>query len=175
MELTKFFLAIFITAAVITISGYSACNGAGLNINAPIPPLQLPTADGANFDLDSFHARPAVITFFTAWSKTCLENLKFLKTLQSRHKNKLEIIAVSLDQKTSALNSFLKNNNFPFTFLSDKKLKTLNDFHVLIIPMTFLLDEDKILKNIYIDFDEAIEKSISNDVADLITPKKTGQ
>lgn len=171
MKPTKFFI-IFSAAAVIIALNFSPCNGSAINIDAQIPPIQLQTPDGAPFNINSMDEKPIIITFFTSWSKTCFVNLKFLKSLQSKHKNKFEVIAISLDQKQLSLNTFLKNNDLPFVFLFDKKLKTINDFQILIIPTTMLINKDKILKNIYVDFDEVIEKSISIDIADLLAPKK---
>lgn len=166
--LKKYFLCII---SFLIIQGICYAGPQILGINSKIPSLTLPNLAGDIFNLNSISEKPMLLTFFTTWSKTCIANLNFLKDLQNRHKNNMEIIAVALDTNISAINAFKKNNDYPFIILSDRKNKSVNEFRILIIPSTFLIDKDKILKNIYIDYDDSIEKSIINDVNELLNPK----
>lgn len=153
------------------IPGFCFAGSQSLSINSKIPPLELPQFSGEIFNLNSIIEKPIILTFFTTWSKTCIEHLNFLKSIQNKHKNSIEIIAVALDSNISAIDSFKKNNNFPFVILSDKRNRYVNKYQILIIPSTFLIDKDKYLKNIYVDYDEIIAKSIAQDVIELLNPK----
>ena len=141
-------------------------------IGSMAPDLHLTSITGAPYDLSSAKGKAVILSFFTTWSSSCLEQLKFLSTLNEKHPG-LDVIAVSLDNKSSLVQSFLRKNDLNITALIDKKHKYLNDFHILIIPTAFLIDSTGVLRNIYVDFDETIKESITADVSSLLSPKKS--
>ena len=75
--------------------------------------------------------------------------------------------AVSLNKKISKVQPFVDKNKLTFTILIDKKYKSLDLFRILIIPTTFIVDKNGILKNIYVDFDENIQKVLEKEVKKL--------
>ena len=154
------------------LGSFAVCNSASLKLGSQIPGLKLPTLSGASYDLASDRGKTVIITFYSTWSRSCLDQLEFLNSLSSSNK-KLEVVAVALDKNTSAVKAFLEKNGFKFTALIDKRMKSLTSFQILIIPTAFLIDSTGVLRNIYVDFDDATKGSIAADVKDLLSPKKT--
>ena len=143
-----------------------------LQIGSPVPELRLSSISGAVYDLNSAKGKTVILSFFTTWSHSCLDQLKFFSALNEKHPG-LDVVAVSFDNKSSLVTSFLEKNGLTLTALIDKKHKYLDEFHILIIPTAFLIDSTGVLRNIYVDFDETIKESITADVNGLLTPKKS--
>jgi peroxiredoxin len=145
---------------------------ADLKINSLAPSLTLPNLNGEPVFLESFQGKKAVLlTFWTTWGKSCKDELRLLQRLIEEYgSEKLEVIGISLDKDVSAIQAFLNENKIKITVLQDKKNKSLDKFHILIIPTLFVIDKNGILKNIYVDFDENVKKLVEKDVKALLVP-----
>ena len=149
-----------------------------LKVGSIVPKLVLTDLQGKEFDLDKHLGENTVLlTFFTTWSKNCKAELAFLNELKTQYKKeKLEVIAISLDRKATDLDKFIKETKYDFTFLPNKKLKYLDAYRILIIPTLFVINKDGTLKSIYVDFDKNVEKKLTEDLKKIFTkttnPKK---
>lgn len=143
-----------------------------LNIGSAAPSLELPLVSGGTFSTDSLRGRPFILTFFSTWSRTCLDDLKFLMSLRERFKG-IEVVAVSFDNRSSTVASFLKKNDLSFISLIDKKQKYLDEFQILVIPTAYFIDSDGILKNMYVSFDDLIKEAMIADVDQALNPPKS--
>ncbi len=138
-----------------------------LNIGSPIPNISLPTITGEQFNLGQIRGKPAIITFFSSWSESCVNNLKFLNALADADPT-VSVIAVSFDNKVSKVEElFDKHGLINFTGLIDKKKVYLDKFHILIIPMTFVIDKNGILRNMYVDFDDSVKNLVLADLDEM--------
>ncbi len=143
-----------------------------LRIGSPPPSFNLRNLDGKTVELeDVLGGNTVILSFFASWSKSCQEEVLFLNELARKYSAKgVKIIGVSFDRKISDLGSFISENAIKFEILHDKKLTTLKDFRILIIPTLFIIDKDGNLANIYVDFDENVEKAVSLEVKKLLVP-----
>ena len=95
--------------------------------------------------------------------------------MQDLSRNKgLKILGVSFDRKLKSLKSFVNENNLGFEILHDKKLRTLKDFRILIIPTLFVIDKEGSVKSIYVDFDQNVKKAASAKVPVVIKYPTSG-
>ncbi|MEK7376199.1 MAG: TlpA disulfide reductase family protein [Candidatus Margulisiibacteriota bacterium] len=156
---------------VVVLAAVAWASEASLKVGSPAPELRLTSLSGAAYDLNSAKGKTVILSFFTTWSRSCLDQLKFLSALNEKHPG-LDVVAVSFDNKSSLVKSFLEKNALAITALIDKKHKYLDEFHILIIPTAFLIDSSGVLRNIYVDFDETIKESIIADVNGLLAPRK---
>lgn len=163
---------IAVLMAVLFCAAAAWASEGSLQIGSPAPELQLTALTGATYDLSSAKGKTVILSFFTTWSSSCLDQLKFLSALNEKHPG-LDVVAVSFDNKSSLVKTFLEKNALTITALIDKKHTYLDEFHILIIPTAFLIDSTGVLRNIYVDFDETIKESITADVNALLTPKKS--
>lgn len=145
-----------------------------LKIGSTAPSFKLPTLSGKTVDLDwSLGRRIVVLSFFASWSKSCQAEAAFLNDLAAKYSyNDVKIIGVSYDRKLEALRDYVTANKIRYTIVHDKKLRTLKDFRILIIPTLFVIDQAGKINNIYVDFDKNVAKAVSQDVAKLLNPKK---
>ena len=140
-----------------------------LKIDSPVPSFTLSNLKGEAIPLDQYLGKKVIIlSFFASWSRSCQQELFFLKYLYENRG--LKIIGVSFDRKLNDLKSFINENQIEFEILHDNKLTTLKDFRILIIPTLLVIDKEGNLKNIYVDFDQNVEKAVSKEIQKLLAP-----
>lgn len=143
-----------------------------LKVGSPSPSFSLPNLNGKTVSLEEYLGKKVIVlSFFASWSKSCQEEILFLQDLHKKYRWKgVKVIGVSFDRKLKKLNSFVNENNIRFEILHDKKLKTLKDFRILIIPTLFVIDKEGNIKSIYVDFDKNVEKALSKEIQKLLVP-----
>lgn len=145
-----------------------------LKLGETPPDFSLPNLEGKTIQLNDYLSKETVVlSFFASWSKSCQKEMSFLRELNTQYqKEGLKILGVSFDRKTKGLQSFIKDKKIDFEILYDKKLSTLDDFQILIIPTLLVINSDGTLKNIYIDFDENVEEALAKEIQELLNPSK---
>jgi len=143
-----------------------------LKIGSPPPPFELPNLKNESFSLNHYLGKQiTILAFFTSWSKSCQEEINFLKSLRDGEKDKkLEIFGISFDRKIKDLSRFVAENPIDFEILYDRKLATLKDYRIIIIPTLFIIGKDGNIINIYVDFDENVKAAIQRDINQLLPP-----
>ncbi len=154
--------------------GMAALAKPTLKVGLPPPNFELSNLQGETIELESYLNKNIIIlSFFTSWSKSCVEEIDFLQELFEQYKTKnVKIFGISFDRKLEDLKSFVRKNGINFQILHDKKLKTLKDYRILIIPTLFVIDVDGNIKNIYVDFDRNVKEAVSKEIQRLLAPPK---
>ena len=129
---------------------------------APRISLELPNLKGETVSIDNYLGKNTIIlSFFASWSKSCQEEILFLNGLNEKYGKKgVKIIGISFDKTLDQLNTFVNQNQIGFEVLYDKKLKTLKDFKILIIPTLLVIDLEGNIKNTFVDFDRNVEEAV---------------
>jgi len=125
--------------------------------------LELPNLKGEMVSLNNYLGKNTIIlSFFASWSKSCQEEVLFLNDLNDKYSKKgIKVIGISFDKTLDQLKTFITQNQIGFEVLYDKKLKTLKDFRILIIPTLLVIDLEGNIKNTYVDFDKNVEEAVS--------------
>jgi peroxiredoxin len=131
-------------------------------IGSEAPGLELLNLEGKSVSLQSLGKdKPVILVFFTSWSRSCQVELKVLQKLYSIKNRNFEVLAVSFDKKQKDLISFISGSGIAFPILLDKKLSSLDRFQVLIIPTTFCIDRRGVIRKIFVDYDDNVEKALT--------------
>lgn len=155
---------IVITAIVLALISPTIAKSA-LEIGSPPPSLKLIEPYLGN--------RVIILNFFASFSKSCKEEAVFLQELSDKYTKKgLKVIGVSFDRKSRQLKQFIEENQIDYKVLHDKKLRSLKDYRILILPTLFVIDRSGNISNIYVDFDENVKEALSKEIKNLLTPKK---
>jgi len=136
-----------------------------------IPPLfTLQDLSGQTVSLHPYLGKgPVVVFFFTSWARSCVNESEYLNLLYGAHKEKgLTVLGVAFDRKLSSLNAFAEEKGIKYDILLDPKLSTLNAYRILVIPTTVIIDRSGKIKNIYIEFDDNVQKAIEKDVKEIM-------
>lgn len=107
-----------------------------------------------------FQPKPKIIIFFTSWSKSCQKAIGYLDQLYVKNPEKIQVLAISFDQNSEALNKYLKETKPTLTLLKDPKLTSTKSYRILIIPSIFIVGIDNKLLELFVDFDESTPAKI---------------
>jgi peroxiredoxin len=109
------------------------------------PPLELalPTVDGDVFRISSLRGKVVLLNFFATWCVPCQEIFKRLLQVQSAlGRDKVAIVAVSVDRHQSLVKPFVDALHLPFPVLlsTPSMLQRVGIGKVRIVPTTVVLD-----------------------------------
>jgi len=113
------------------------------------PAFSLKNKDKENVFLKQFKGKPIYINFWTNWSIPSQKEMKIMKVLHKKYKNKIHFISICADNDFNKMTSFLsKNLDYNWTFIhvgNDKKI--LSNYSVATFPTYILIDRDlKVIK-----------------------------
>ncbi len=114
-------------------------------IGATVPNIILPELNRKQIDLSKITTEKILIVFYASWCPHCKELLPQLNELKKNKGNKLEVLAISLDNKKEEWTNFVKNHCSLLINVSDLQGwdgKTSNDYYIYATPTMFLINTD---------------------------------
>jgi thiol-disulfide isomerase/thioredoxin len=146
-----FLLIVFLSTSLLAITDFS-----------------LKKIDGSTYKLsESIGKRVIIIDFWATWCKPCKKLLKRLQKIDKKYKNKVKIIAISIDS-TSALSkveSYIKGRKISFDVLLDTERKVANLLNPSgNVPFTLIINKKGKLvythAGFMIGFEKILEKKL---------------
>lgn len=158
----KLVISMLLTGLMLCFAAAADEGGLAPKIGSKAPALELKDLEGNAVNLQKhIGVKPVILAFLASWSKSCQVEFLDLQELYSGNSPSVEVLAVSFDKKQKDLKAFLAKNEITFPVLLDKKLSTLDQFQILIIPTTFCINRDGIIEKIFVDYDENVKKAIT--------------
>lgn len=114
--------------------------GNPIKVNDLFPDLQ-------TFELEgqmpaSFKGKVVLVDFCASWCGPCKASFPVMAELQKKFGERgFVIVAISVDEKRSAFEDFVRKNAVPFPVVRDAKQKLVEATSVASMPTSFLLDE----------------------------------
>ena len=104
--------------------------------------------NGKKVSSSEFKGKVVVLNFWATWCGPCRAEMPSLNNLYNEYKDKgLVVLAVSVDTSEKPVKSFIKEYKLSFPVLMDKnKEVSFDDYGVLGLPTTFLIDKNGIVK-----------------------------
>jgi len=136
-----------------------------------LPAISLPDLYGKTVNLSELTGKPLILVFFASWSKSCKQELSDLQEFSAQYGPSIEVVAISFDKTIRSLKDYVSDQKLTLNFLIDKKLASLNQFAVLIIPTTFTVGADGKIRSILVDYDENVKKSLEEFIRGEINAK----
>ena len=119
------------------------------NIGKPAP--QFVVSDGTRtVDLSKLRGKVVVLNLWATWCIPCLEELPSLLQLQQKMPD-LAIVAVSIDQDDDVYRKFLTKYNVNLLTVRDADMKVNNLYGTKLIPETYIIDRQGVLRRKFID------------------------
>ncbi|KYD08578.1 TlpA family protein disulfide reductase [Heyndrickxia sporothermodurans] len=118
----------------------------GLNIGLKAPMFQLNTLDGQTMKLSDLKGKKTLINFFATWCTPCKTEMPLLEKFSIKHKSDLNIIAINIDPRAN-VKKYVNRLGLTFPILIDERGKVNENYQVIAIPTTFLLNEKGIIIN----------------------------
>ena len=113
---------------------------------APLP-LILDGLDGKPVDLASLKGQVVLLNFWASWCDGCRAEIPVLNQLQQQFKDrKLLIVGVNVGEGKPRIAQFMERIPIHYTVLRDVDSVVLKAWHIRVMPTTFLLDRNGMLR-----------------------------
>lgn len=114
------------------------------------PIFSTKTIDGESVELANRPGKIVIVNFWASWCGPCIEEIPSLVKLAEHFKNKIQIIAISNDDKVDDINVFLKSfsklkaENIKIVWDQDRSLAKL--YNVQRLPESFIIGSNRKLE-----------------------------
>lgn len=107
----------------------------------PAPSFALADLDGNIQHLKDYRGKIVAVNFWASWCPPCRKELPSMQRTYDAFKNKdFVILAINVGEKWDTVAPFLDNLSIKFPVLFDSKSKIIEQWKVLGLPSTFILD-----------------------------------
>jgi len=115
---------------------------AGENTPVNAPQFSLPSLDGQELTLNDYQGKYLLVNFWATWCGPCKVEMPSLESLHQKFKKRdLSVVAISNDIfGKQVVKPYIQAQNLTFTIGLDPKLKASNQFGVISLPTTFLIN-----------------------------------
>src|SRR6185436_18175660 len=101
------------------------------------------TVGGEHFDWKKYRRKVVLVDFWATWCGPCLGELPNIRKMHEAYKDRgFEVVAISIDSKRDALESFLEKRKLPWLCLHEKdatgKQPMAIQYGVFAIPLAIL-------------------------------------
>ena len=97
-------------------------------------------------ELFMFQNQFILLNFWATWCVPCLKELPDMERLhQKLGKQGLVILAVAMGEDKQKVNKFLKKHKLTFPIMADPEMEISEQYGVQNLPVTFLIDRDKVV------------------------------
>jgi len=112
--------------------------------------FQLESIAGEQQSLKDWRGKTVILNFFASWCHPCQEEMPALVELNNRlDKNDFVIVGVNMlkqERNKEDVLQFLKHYEAQYPIVFDEHGKVMNDYKIIGIPTTFIIDEEGIIK-----------------------------
>ncbi len=114
-----------------------------LNSGTKAPDFSIPDIGGDTIKLSAFYGKPVYLGFLTTWSYACLGEMKILKDIFEKYKNRINFVMVSLDEDPEIVGKLVNEKGYNWTFLyNGDGYDVLRDYGVETFPLFVLINKD---------------------------------
>jgi thiol-disulfide isomerase/thioredoxin len=109
---------------------------------APVPPFLVNDLDGNIISTAALHGKVVLLNFWATWCPPCQEEIPEMIELQSRYKDRLEIVGVSMDDDPpAAVKAFAKQERINYPIVMGSQISTEYG-GVPALPTSFVVNPD---------------------------------
>jgi peroxiredoxin len=118
-------------------------------VGSPAPEFTVQDED-RTVSLRELRGKIVVLNFWATWCPPCIEEMPSLTALQSRMKDQVVVLAISLDENESNYRSFLENNKINLLTVRDPERRSSQLYGTFKYPETYIIDGNGILRRKFV-------------------------
>jgi thiol-disulfide isomerase/thioredoxin len=135
---------------------------------AEAPAFQLP-AGKENISLAKLQGKVVYLDFWASWCTPCRKSFPWMNEIQSKYQDQgLVVVAVNLDKSKRKADEFLKEFERNFIVAFDPDGKTAEDYKVMGMPSSYLIDRNGQLHLSHIGFRESDTEKLESKIRELL-------
>ena len=118
-------------------------------VGNPAPDFTVQDADH-KVSLHDFRGKTVVLNFWATWCPPCVEEMPSLVKMQSNLKDRVVVLAVSVDEDERSYRTFLKKNNVDLVTVRDPQQKSNELYGTFKFPETYIIDRNGVVQRKFI-------------------------
>jgi len=126
------------------------CSTTAPEIGALAPGFTASTLDGETITLDELRGKPVVLNFWATWCGACRYQMLFLQAAFEEKGHDIEFIGINLRESSNKVRQVVEYEGVGYTIVLDGNGAIANSYKIRPIPVTFLIDEQGVIKYIRI-------------------------
>lgn len=104
------------------------------------PDFTLTSLEGQEVKLSDFKGRKVMLNFWATWCPPCKAEMPAMQQLYDQANGYIEILAINIDPQNDVA-GFVRENELTFPILLDKTGKVNENYSIISIPTTILINE----------------------------------
>jgi len=137
-----------IVLVLIFIAGCTRGSRPGL-VGSPAPDFTVQDAD-RKVSLHDLRGKVVVLNFWATWCPPCVDEMPSLVKLQSDLKDRVVVLAISVDEDERSYHTFLKKNNVDVLTVRDPQQKSNELYGTIKFPETYIIDRNGVVQRKFI-------------------------
>jgi len=118
----------------------------------PAPKFELASRNGT-VSLDTLKGKIIYLDFWASWCGPCRKSFPWMNEIQAKYeKDGFVVLAINLDKKRKHADEFLAETPANFTIAFDPSGKTADDYQVMGMPTSYIIDRTGEIKASHIGF-----------------------
>jgi thiol-disulfide isomerase/thioredoxin len=115
-----------------------------LAVTLPVPPQSMKGLDGKEYSVGGPRDKPMLLNFWASWCGPCHEEVPALKQVYERYGSGFDLYAVNVSKgdRMKDVKSFVSQYGLKFPVLLDTTGGAANDYRILFVPTSFLIDKE---------------------------------
>jgi len=118
-------------------------------VGNPAPDFTVQDAD-RKVTLHDLRGKVVVLNFWATWCPPCVEEMPSLAQMQSNLKDRVVVLAVSVDDDERSYRTFLKKNNVDLLTVRDPQQKSNELYGTFKFPETYIIDRQGVVQRKFI-------------------------
>lgn len=149
--------------------GSSESNDKGpAEVGKGAPDLSIQTVNGkGQITRDSLSGKVAIVDFWATWCGPCKQSFPKLEELAKQNQGKVQVVGISVDDKSDGVADFAKSNGATFAVGWDDGHAIANRWKVDSMPTTYILDGSGTVRYIHAGYHDGEADVIAKELATL--------
>jgi thiol-disulfide isomerase/thioredoxin len=121
-----------------------------ITVGKLVPSFELQGLDGKIYQQNGEREKPLILNFWASWCGPCHEEAPDFSKIYEHYGEKLDLYAVNVTKGDSLrdVKAFVKQYQLTFPVLLDHKGAVAEQYRILFVPTSFLIDKHGVLKEI---------------------------
>lgn len=134
------------------------------------PEFALPAPAGTLHHRREYAGRPLLVNFWATWCPPCRQEMADLDALHHTLGYRgLQVLAISVDADQNLVREYLRREGFGFEVLiDDNRQWSASALGVQAIPVTYLVDRDGLIRNVWIGPRAWADPALQTEIASMV-------
>lgn len=126
-----------------------------------------------SLNLAQYKNKVVYLDFWASWCGPCRKSFPWLNAIQNKYKDQgLVVIGINLDKDFENAEEFLKAVPAEFTLFSDPEAKWADQYKLIGMPSSFVLDGNGEIRHRHVGFKKANIEAYENSIVSLLNELK---